>query len=569
MTVGVDGLRRRIEQALGKSEADLVVKHARYLNIATGEVEQGDIAVCDETIVGVGEDYRGRTEIDGRDVIVVPGFIDTHVHVESSLMVPVEFERCVLPRGTTTVVCDPHEIANVLGVPGVTYFLDSAAGMRLDMRVQLSSCVPSTHLETAGARLDARDLMALSAHPKAGGLAEMMNFPGVLDADPSVLEKLSAFADSQTDGHAPLVTGRALNAYLACGIGTDHECTRLDEAQEKLRKGMHVLIREGSVAKNLDTLAPLIGERTWPFLAFCTDDRDPLDIAEEGHIDYLIRRAIARGAPLDCVYRAATWSAARCFGFTDRGMIAPGQRADLVLLNDLHHCSVASVIQGGRSVDPEAPSQTEPLPPVGLNSVKLPPVAPGVFACPANTASAPVIGVIPDSIITEHLTCELPFAGGLRHPDPERDLLKVCVLARHGTNRNVGRAFVKGFGFRGGALASSVGHDSHNVIVVGDDDADMALAVNRLIALQGGFVAVRRGEVAGELALPIAGLISPLPLPDVTQRLRELRNAVREMGCPLREPFLQLAFLPLPVIPHLKITDFGLVDVDRFELIAA
>ena len=570
-------LARRIDQALGRNEADLVIRRARYLNIVTGTIERGDIAVCDDTIVGVGagmdDGYRGRTEVDGRDLTVVPGFIDTHMHVESTMMIPDAFARCVLPRGTTTVFCDPHEIANVLGVPGVRYFLDCAERMRLDLRVMLSSCVPSTHLETAGAQLNADDLQALRDHPKVGGLAEMMNFPGLLAKDPDVLAKLAAFSCCHIDGHAPLLTGRELNAYLACGVSTEHECTNFDEAQEKLGKGMRILMREGSLTRNLATLVPLLSELTSPFLAFCTDDRNPLNIADEGHMDYLIRRAIALGAPAHTVYRAASWSAARIFGLSDRGLIAPGQRADLVLLNDLETCAVHSVIQGGRPVEESEPQSAAMPSPVGLNSVRLDPVDPAVFAMPATGpgggSTVPVIGVIPNSIVTEHQSAEPPRRDGVWLADPGRDLLKVCVLARHGINRNVGRGFVRGFGFPRGALASSVGHDSHNIIVVGDNDDDMAIAVNRLITLQGGFVAVCDSRIRGEIALPVAGLMSLLPLAELADSLRHMREAVRAMGCPLDEPFLQLAFLPLPVVPHLKITDRGLVDVDRFQLLAA
>ena len=554
---------------MGRTKADLVIKNTRFLNVVTGEIAEGDIAVCGDVIVGTYESYDGDTVIDGRDKIAVPGFIDTHVHCESTLVSPFEFDRCVLPRGTTTAICDPHEICNVLGEEGLQYFLDSSVGLAMDLRVQLSSCVPATELETSGARLEAADLVRHRDHPQVIGLAEFMNFPGVLHKDPGVLDKLAAFQGGHIDGHSPLVSGYDLNAYLSCGIKNCHETTGVEEAREKLRKGMQVLIRDGSVSKDVNTLAPIIDAMTSPFLGFCTDDRNPLDIAEEGHIDHLIRRSIALGAPVESVYRAATWSAARGFGLTDRGLIAPGFRADIVLLDDLADCRVNSVIRSGRLVGPESFEGRPMVSPVGLNSLKLDPVTPDIFRVASNGPSGPVIGLIPGKILTEHLTASLPYRDGERHPDPEADILKVCVLSRHGTNRNVGRGFVKGFGLKRGALASSVGHDSHNVIVVGADDADMAVAVNRLIELQGGFVSVLDGNVTGELALPLAGLISDRSFEEVEHQLIALRAAVREMGCPLAEPFLQLAFLPLPVIPHLKITDMGLVDVDRFELIPA
>lgn len=561
------GLERRIDQALGEQRADVVIKGARILNIVTGELTSGDIAICGDTIVGTYDGYDGVTEIDAGGRIAVPGFIDSHVHCESTLVTPGEFDRCVLPRGTTTAVCDPHEICNVLGLDGLRYFLDSALGTVMDLRVQLSSCVPATGLETSGARLTAADLVPFRGHPKVIGLAEFMNVPGVLRKDPECLDKLAAFQDGHIDGHAPLLSGRRLNAYLSCGIRNCHETTTLAEGREKLAKGMQVLIREGTVSKDVATLAPLIEPFTSPFVGLCTDDRNPLDIAEQGHMDFLVRHAIAQGAPAASVYRAASWSAARGFGLRDRGLIAPGYLADILLIGELAACDVSLVLRRGRTVTPERfVGRTLPAPPV-QNSIRLQPVTAEVFAAPADGPGTAVIGIIPGKIITAHERAELPYRDGKRHADPSRDLLKICVLERHGVNGNVGRGFVRGFGLRAGALASSVGHDSHNICVVGADDADMATAANYLIANGGGFVAVRDGVVLADMALPVAGLMSTAPFETVARQLLGLRDAVRGMGCPLDEPFLQLAFLALPVIPHLKITDFGLVDVDRFELV--
>ncbi|KAA0684170.1 adenine deaminase [Roseomonas genomospecies 6] len=569
MAVTRDDLKKRIGQALGETKADLVIKDTRFLNVVTGEIAAGDIALCGDRIVGTYDSYEGTEEIDGRGLTVVPGFIDTHVHCESTCVTPLEFDRCVLPRGTTTAICDPHEICNVLGEKGLRYFLDCAEGTVLDLRVQLSSCVPATELETSGARLEAADLLRHKDHPKVLGLAEFMNFPGVFHKVDGVLDKLAAFDGRHIDGHAPLLSGRELNAYLSCGIRNCHETTSAPEAMEKLRKGMQVLIRDGSVSKDVHALAPVIQPETSPFLGFCTDDRNPLDIAEEGHMDHLIRSAIRLGAPMAHVYRAATWSAARGFGLFDRGLVAPGQRADLVLLDDLEDCAVNRVIRNGRVVTPDIFAKRPAVSPVGLRSVKLHPVTAEDFAVPAAGSVQSVIGVLPGKIITAHLRLEVPARDGRLVADPDRDILKICVFARHGTNQNVGRGFASGFHFREGALASSVGHDSHNICVVGASDEDMAVAVNRLIELQGGFVAVRNGAVVGELALPLAGLMSLEPFETVERHLRSLRASVREMGCPLAEPFLQLAFLPLPVIPHLKITDRGLVDVDKFALVDA
>jgi len=558
-----------IDQAMGRVPADLVIKNTRLLNVVTGEIAASDIAIAGDTIVGTYAGYRGKREIDGRKLICVPGFVDTHVHVESTLVTPHEFDRCVLPRGTTTAICDPHEIANVLGTAGIDYVLAAAEGLAMDLRVQLPSCVPATALETSGARLDAADLAPYRGHAKVIGLAEFMNIPGLLAKESAVLDKLAAFSDGHIDGHAPAASGYELNAYLSCGIRNCHETTTLDAAWEKLRKGMQVLIREGTVCKDAATLAPVLTAETSSFCGFCTDDRNPLDIAEEGHLDHLIRLAIAYGAPMAHAYRAATWSAARGFGLVDRGLIAPGQRADIVLLENLEECRVAQVISAGRLVGEALFEGRRSPPPVGLASMKLAPIAIADLAAPAAGPTGPVIGVHPGTVVTEHLTMTLPYRNGCREADPTNDVLKVCVIARHGKNRNIGRGFVKGFGLRGAALASSIGHDSHNVCVVGDNDRDMAVAVNRLIRIGGGFVAAKGGETIGELSLPLAGLVSLDPFERVAEQLHELRDLVRQLGCTLPEPFLQLAFLPLPVIPHLKITDLGLVDVDNFQLIAA
>lgn len=563
-----DELKRRIDQALGRDRADLVIKGVRMLNIVTGTVDRGDIAISGETIVGTYDsDYRGRREIDGHDLIAVPGFIDTHVHPESTLVQAGEFDRLALSCGTTTAIADPHEITNVLGRQGLRYYIDAAEGLAMDLRVNLSSCVPASGLETSGARLEAADLVPFADHPKVIGLAEFMNVPGVLAKDEAVLDKLAAFHGRHIDGHSPLLGGRQLNAYLSCGVRNCHEVTHPDEAMEKLKKGMQVLIRDGSVTRDVEALAGIIDMTHASFLAFCTDDRTPLHVAEDGHIDYLIRTAIAKGAPVAAVYRAATWSAARGFGFSDRGLLAPGYRADIVLLSDLAGCRVEKVIRAGRLVDETLFAERRLTAPVGHRSIHRQPVEDSVFRTPCAGPSGPVIGLIPQQIITDALTLTLPYRDGMRHADPEQDVLKVAVLERHGRNGNVGRGFVKGFGIRHGAIASSIGHDAHNIIVAGSNDHDMMVAVNRLIAIEGGFVAARDGQVLDELPLPLAGLMSDRPAEEVEARLRKLRATVREMGCPLDEPFVQMAFLPLSVIPHLKITDHGLIDGDRHRVI--
>lgn len=560
-------LARAIDQGRGTAAADLVIKGGRVLDLVTGELVVGDVAVAGDRIVGTCGDYRGRRELDARGKVVVPGFIDTHLHIESSLVTPQEFDRCVLGYGVTTAICDPHEISNVLGVDGIRYFLESARNVVMDVRVQLSSCVPATHLETAGARLEVQDLTPFMDDPKVIGLAEFMNFPGVLAGDPGCLAKLEAFAGRHIDGHAPLLRGLDLNGYLAAGIRTDHEITTADEALEKLRKGMHVLIREGSVSKDLHALIPIITERHSPFIAFCTDDRNPLDIAEEGHLDFMIRTAIAAGAPPLAVYRAASISAARAFGLADRGLVAPGWRADLAILDDLEDCRVSRVIAAGRPVDDSLFADRSTVAAVGRDSVSARRIAAGDLVARGSGPSTPVIGVVSGRIITERRQFTLPYAGGERRADTGQDVIKVAVVERHGVNGNIGVAFVHGFGLKRGAIASTVGHDSHNICVVGADDADMAIAVNRLGEIEGGFVVAAGGRVLAEIALPVAGLMSVLPHEDVRDALIPLRRAAKALGTTLAEPFLQVAFLPLPVIPHLKITDKGLVDVDRFELI--
>jgi len=552
-----NGLARAIVQGQGKEKADLVLKNGTVFDLVTGTLFPSDVAITGDRITGTLGHYDGVQEIDCTGKVIVPGFIDTHLHIESSLVTPFEFDRCVLPHGVTTAICDPHEIANVLGAAGIRYFLACAERTVMDIRVKLSSCVPATHLETSGAELGAADLAELRGHAKVLGLAEFMNFPGVLAGDPSCLDKLAMFQDQHIDGHAPLLRGKALNGYLAAAIRTDHEITTADEAMEKLSKGVHVLIREGSVSKDLHALIPIITERNSPFIALCTDDRNPLDIAEEGHLDFMIRTAIAEGAEPLAIYRAASISAARAFGLADRGLVAPGWRADLVILDDLNACAVSQVISGGRVITPELFRERSTVPPVGFGSVKAPHVTAAMLARDDEGKAVPVIGVTPGKIITAHLTRTLPAKG----------VIKVAVIERHGRNGNIGVGYVEGFGLASGAIASTVGHDSHNICVVGASDADMAAAANHLSDIGGGFAVVRDGKVLADLSLPIAGLMSDKSFEEVRKKLVPLRAAAKSLGCTLPEPFLQVAFLPLPVIPHLKISDRGMVDVDRFCLI--
>lgn len=560
-------LDRRIAVGRGDAPADLVLRGAKTLDLVTGELLDGDVAICDGMIVGTCGQYDGAEVRDMTGLILVPGFIDTHLHIESSLVTPYEFDRCVAPHGITTAICDPHEIANVIGAAGIRYFQKASRHTLMDIRVQLSSCVPSTHMETAGAELLAADLASLTGHPSGIGLAEFMNYPGVIHRDPQVLEKLHLFEGGHIDGHCPQLRGMDLNAYIAAGISTEHEATTAEEAREKLQKGMRVLIREGSVSKDLHALQPLLTERTAPYMCLCTDDRNPLDIAEEGHLDYMIRTLIALGTSPLAAYRAASLSGAEAFGLKDRGLIAPGKRADIVAVRSLDACDVQTVFCAGIEATAENFTKRSKIDPVGTGSVHAPLLRADDFRAKANRAETDVIGIVEGKIITEHLHETIVVEDGDKHPDPARDLIRIAVVERHGKNGNIAAGFVRGFGLQRGAIASTVCHDHHNIACVGVDYADMALAANRLSEIEGGFVVAAGGDVLAELALRVAGLMSLESFEEVHDRLVDLRAAAKSLGVTLNEPFLQLAFLALPVIPALKITDRGMVDVTKFEII--
>lgn len=552
-----------IDQALTREPADLVIKNATILSVTDGSLNVGDIAIRGQKIIGTHDRYHGKQEIDGRGLFAVPGFIDTHCHIESTLVSPHEYDRLVTPRGTTTVVCDPHEICNVVGEKGLKYFLESARHTVTDLFVQLSSCVPATSLETAGAKLGARTLAKYKDDPYTLGLAEFMDIGGVLNKNPATLAKLAAFQGHHIDGHLPNITGFALNAMMCCGVRNCHESTGLDEAVEKLRKGLIVLIREGTAAKNLSALVPLIRPFTASRIGFATDDRKPTDLIKEGGIDHIIRNAIAQGADPASVYRIASLSAAEGFGLRDRGVIGANQKADIVLLRNLETCDIHTVIKNGQPVTNASFSASPFVEPVGYDSVKIPPVTPQDFVIPGPQRVVNVIGLIPNQIVTQALR-ETPSANhqGELVADPSRDLLKMAVLERHGHNGNIARCFVKGFGFKEGAIASTHGHDSHNITVVGTDDASMALAVNRIRDLQGGFVLVHQGQVKAEVPLPIAGLMSDKPGYMVAEELNQFNRQVTRMGASVENPILHLAFLSLCVIPTLKLTDHGLTRFD-------
>ncbi|MEO1171497.1 MAG: adenine deaminase [Myxococcota bacterium] len=559
---------RRIRIGRGDEDATRVLANARVLDVFSGTWMTGDIAIADGTIAGIGSDYRGAERYDCGGRSVVPGFIDSHVHIESTLMLPHECGKAVLPRGTTTSIWDPHEIGNVFGLDGLHWAADASMHTPLDLFVMASSCVPSSPLESPGAEISAAELETLRSHPRVIGLAEMMNFPGVLNGDPEVLAKLDAFETAPRDGHAPMMTGRDLCAYIAAGIRTDHECTSLEEAREKLQRGMRVLIREGSVAKNADALLPLLNVYSSPFVSFCTDDRNPLDIAKEGHIDFIARSAISSGVAPEVVFRSASISAALQFRLQDRGAIAPGYLADLVVLDDVDSVSVVDVFKSGRRVGeagwdwghtPAAPRE---------NSMNTGPLSPDDLRISASSASASVhvIEVIPGQIVTGRGVVSLPVRDGSVQVDG--DVLKLAVFERHRASGRVGVSFVRGFGFREGAVASSVAHDAHNLCAVGATDGAIVAAARAVNEMGGGIAVVNgSGRVLASLSLPVAGLMSPEGFTAQVAQLTDLHAAARSLGGVLDEPFLQLSFLALPVIPTLKLTDLGLVDVDAFKVI--
>ena len=560
-------LRREISCGKGDEVADIVLRGGKIFDLITGELLEGDVAIVGKTIVGTCDHYSANKIIDVSGLTLVPGFIDTHLHIESSMLTPFEFDRCVTPRGVTTAICDPHEIANVIGLDGIKYFQRASEFTLMDIKVQLSSCVPSTDMETSGANITAAELKSVMNHSSGIGLAEFMNYPGVINGDPEVINKLNLFHGKHIDGHAPLLSGTELNAYITAGISTEHEATTASEALEKLKKGMRILIREGSVSKDLDALAEILTERTSPYICLCTDDRNPLDIAEYGHIDYMIRKLISKGISPLAVYRAASISGAEAFGLKDRGLISPGKRADIVALSDLEECNIKLVVCGGKPIDKESFLTRKTLPPVARNSVNPPTIYTTSFCTSETTEETNVIGIIEGKILTDHLKENISIVNGDKLPDISRDLLRVTVIERHGKNGNVSNGFVKGFGLKSGAIASTVCHDHHNIISVGTNYADMELAIKHLSKIEGGFVIASEGKILAELALPIAGLMSLQPFELVQSQLSKLRRIAKNLGVTLEEPFLQLAFLALPVIPNLKITDKGLVDVNKFKLI--
>jgi adenine deaminase len=555
-------LSRRLAVARGDEPADLVVRGGKVLSVFTREWLETDVAIVDGWIAGVGS-YDGRETLDASGRWVVPGFIDAHVHLESSKTLADEFARLVLPFGTTAVVADPHEIANVLGTDGVHWLLDATADLPLDVYFMASSCVPASSFESPRRALSEGDLDALLRRRRVIGLAEMMNFPGVVAGDEHELAKLALA--HHVDGHAPGVLGKALQAYAAAGIRSDHEAFTAGEGRERLRAGMWLLIREASAARNLRALLPLVDEFGPHRMAFCTDDREPEHIATDGHINSMVRDAVALGVdPVDALVMASHHAAAY-HGLEHLGALAPGYQADVLVLPDLERFVPDVVLKRGKPVGEIPRAQ---VPDWVKQTVRVGALGPEVFRIPWDRAPrARVIGLIPGQIVTESLTEEPLVRGGEALADPQRDLAKIAVVERHlGTGR-IGRGFVRGFGLQRGALGSTLSHDAHNLVVVGMSDAAMAYAVRRLANIGGGIVVVDGAEVLAELPLPVAGILSDAPLDEVVERSEAIVAAARGLGCEIDAPFQLLAFLALSVIPSLKLTDRGLVDVDRFELV--
>jgi adenine deaminase len=559
----VSGLARRVAVARGDEPADLVVRGGTVLSVFTREWLRADVAIADGFVAGVG-DYEGHETIDATGRFVVPGFIDAHMHIESTKLVVDELARLILPLGTTAIVADPHEIANVLGTDGVHWLHDASAGLQLEVFFMASSCVPASMFESPRRPLELGDLEALMRRKRVLGLAEMMNFPGVIAGAEEELAKLGLEGAEHVDGHAPGILGKELQAYAAAGIRSDHEMLTVEEGRERLRAGVWLLIREASMARNLQALLPLVAEYGPSRIAFCTDDRDPEDIADNGHVNGMVRDAVAAGIdPADAVVMAS-FHPALWHRLTQHGAVAPGYVADLLLLPDLEQFVPELVLKRGRRIEDAHPTH---VPEWVRQTVRLQPVSDADFAIPWDGGAARAIGLVTDQVVTESLEVEPPVVDGHVVSDPGRDLVKLAVAERHlGTGR-IGLGLVSGSGLGRGALASTVAHDAHNVVIVGADDGDMAFAAQRLAEVGGGIVVVDAGRVVAECPLPVAGLLSDQPLDVVVAQSRACNDAAQGLGWRGATPFLTLAFLALSVIPSLKLTDRGLVDVDRFELV--
>jgi adenine deaminase len=566
MTEWQERLAKRLEAARGDRPVDLLFRGGKVVNVFTGELISACVAVFDGVIVGF--DKRQAVEIvDLNGLILSPGFIDGHFHLESTLLVPAEFARAVLPQGTTAVVADPHEIANVAGVAGVQFMLEASEDIGLDIFYMVPSCVPATHLETAGAELGAQEMAKLTERSRILGLAEVMNFPGVIFGDSTILDKLERFRDRIIDGHSPGLRGPQLDAYLCGGIRSDHECTSLAEAEEKLAKGMHIMLRHGSQAQDLEALAPLVSAETKHRCMLVSDDCHPQDLLEQGHMNRVLNRAVELSIDPISAIQLASLNPARYFGLNTLGAVAPGYQADMVVLGSLEPLEILQVYKRGKLVAedgqcllPRSARAEEKK----LISMKLEEIREEDLRIQVEGPRLRAIRVAPKALRTDEEILPVLDKNGGAVTDLDRDLLKLAVIERHRGSGRKGFGFVRGFGLRRGALASTVAHDSHNLIVVGTNDSDMACAANTLRDLGGGLVAVNEGQVLAQLPLPVAGLMSAAPLEHVVTSNKEVNKAALDLGATLAHPYMALSFLSLPVIPKLKLTDQGLVDVEAF-----
>lgn len=548
-----------IDVAAGRAPADLVLKNATYVNVFSNELCHGDIAVAEGLIVGMGE-YHGKVEVDVSGKLVLPGFIDAHIHLESSLVSPTEFAKAVLPHGTTTVITDPHEIANVMGTDGIEYMLQATEDLPVDVRFMLPSCVPATPLDESGANLDYRAIDSFYDHPRVQGLAEMMNYVGVVNGDGQVVEKIVASQahHKKIDGHAPGLSGKDLNAYIAAGVYSDHECSDMEDAMNKLRLGQYIMIREGTAARNLEALMPLLTSQYVDRCMFCTDDKHPNDLLEKGHIDYIVKKAISLGADPIVAVKAACHNAARYFLLNNRGAIAPGYLGDFVIIDDFQHFEIEMVYKRGVLMY-DGQLRDFPAPEIDPYLVKR---AHDTFHVAHLTAEDfsdgrphAVIGMIPGEIVTQD-------AGYADYADPEQDILKIAVIERHKNTHHIGLGYIKGYGLKRGAVATSISHDSHNIIVVGATDEDMAAAANRIVENRGGITVMENGQVLGEVTLSIAGIMSDDSLVMVNSALEDAKDEAFGLGVSRGiDPFMTLSFMALPVIPSLRITTRGVFDV--------
>lgn len=564
-------LEEMIDVARGEKPCELLLKNGKIVNVFAGEIHDGNVAIYKGRIAGIG-DYKAKKIIDLKGKYICPGFFDGHVHIESAMVPPPEYARAVVPLGTTTVIIDPHEIANVLGLEGIKYMLETSNNLPLNVFVMLSSCVPATDMETSGARLSAFDLKLLFDQKRILGLGELMNYPGVVHTVPEVMEKIRAAGDKPIDGHAPKLSGRELNAYVAAGIRSDHECTTLEEAREKLRMGMYIMIREGTTTKNLKSLLPLVkfGRGSSRKCFFVTDDRHPYDLLREGHINFMIKTAIKSGVDPVTAIQMATINGAEYFKLRDLGAVAPGYKADIVVLDTFDDFNILSVFKDGRLVASDGKMRPGVIRPVFVplrSTVNTAWIEKEHFKIEAKGRFVKVIEIVPNQLITRKRIEEIKIEEGEAISDSDRDILKVAVIERHSASGNTGLGFVKGMGLKRGAIASSVAHDSHNIVVVGTNDEDMYTAAVKIVKLQGGLVVVESGRVIEELPLPIAGLMTEKKLEEVEGKIEALNSACKRLGATIKDPFMVLSFLALPVIPEIRVGDKGIIDVVTFQLV--